>query len=239
MTLSGTPAGAKALEFRPQHPDIGAYPSLEQQMIGTPDLDSINREFGGRPEALLEWAFGLGGNAIVTTNFGPFAAVLLHMVTRVRPDIPVLMVDSGYGTRATYRFADELTRLLRLNLHTFVPLRTRAMREALEGDIPTPDDPRHAEFSREVKLEPFGRAIAQLQPRLWFTALRKEQTEFRSGLSPVTLSQEGIVKVSPVFHWSSKQMNDYLKQHQLPNNFDYYDPTKAEDKRECGLHLAH
>jgi len=208
-------------------------------MVGTPDLDRINSELGTRPQALLDWAHGLGGKAIVTTNFGPFAAVLLHMVTRVQPQIPVLMVDSGYGTEATYRFADELTRLLRLNLHTFVPARTRAMREALEGGIPGPDDPRHAAFTREVKLEPFGRALAQMQPQLWFTALRKDQTEFRASLQPVTLSREGILKVSPVFHWSSQQMNQYLKQHQLPNNFDYYDPTKAEDKRECGLHVAH
>ena len=208
-------------------------------MVGAPDLDRINSELGTRPEALLDWACGLGGKAIVTTNFGPFAAVLLHMVTWVQPQIPVLMVDSGYGTEATYRFADELTRLLRLNLHTFVPARSRAMREALEGGIPSPDDPRHAEFTREVKLEPFGRALAQMRPQLWFTALRKDQTEFRGSLQPVTLSREGILKVSPVFHWSSQQMNQYLKQHQLPNNFDYYDPTKVEDKRECGLHVAH
>jgi len=90
-----------------------------------------------------------------------------------------------------------------------------------------------------VKLEPFRRALAELRPEVWFTALRQDQTEFRAGLQPVTLSKEGILKVSPVFHWSSKQMNDYLKAHGLPNNFDYFDPTKAEDKRECGLHVAH
>ena len=208
-------------------------------MVTAQDLERINDEFGTRPGPLVDWAYGLGKRTIVTTNFGPFAAVLLHMVTRVRPDIPVVMVDAGYGTEATYRYADELTRLLHLNLHTYVPLRTRAMRDALNGGIPTPDDPRHAEFTREVKLEPFARAIAEMRPEVWFTAIRKEQTEHRAGLSPVTLSKEGIIKVSPVFHWSSKQMNDYLKQHHLPNNFDYEDPTKAEDKRECGLHLTH
>ncbi len=208
-------------------------------MLTAQDLDRINRELGTQPAALVEWAYGLGKRSMVTTNFGPFSAVLLHMVTRVRPEIPVVMVDSGYGTEATYRYADELTRLLRLNLQTYLPRRTRAMREAVDGPAPTPDDPRHAVFTTEVKLEPFGRAIAEVRPELWFTALRKDQTEFRASLSPVTLSKEGILKVSPVFHWSSKQMNDYLKAHGLPNNFDYFDPTKVEDKRECGLHEAH
>ena len=104
---------------------------------------------------------------------------------------------------------------------------------------PLPDDPRHAAFTEEVKLEPFARAIAELKPEVWFTALREEQTAFRAGLAPVTLSKEGILKVSPVFHWSSKRMHEYLQAHGLPNNFDYYDPTKVEDKRECGLHMAH
>ncbi|MDE0856050.1 MAG: phosphoadenosine phosphosulfate reductase family protein [Nevskia sp.] len=208
-------------------------------MVTAQDLERINGELGAQPRALVDWAYGLNRRTIVTTNFGPFSAVLLHMVTQVRPDIPVVMVDSGYGTEATYRFADELTRRLRLNLHTYLPRRSRAMREALEGGVPTPDDPRHAAFTREVKLEPFGRAIAEMRPEVWFTAIRKDQTEHRASLSPVTLSQEGIIKVSPVFHWSSKQMNDYLKLHGLPNNFDYEDPTKAEDKRECGLHIAH
>lgn len=212
---------------------------MDTQLQAAVDLEQVNAQFGERPEALVEWALGLGRRTIVTTNFGPFAAVLLHMVTRSRPDLPVLMVDTGYGTEATYRYADELTRLLKLNLQTYVPRRTRAMREALEGPAPGPEEPRHAAFTEEVKLEPFRRALADLQPQVWFTALRKEQTDYRASLSPVTRSKEGILKVSPVFHWSSKRMNDYLKQHGLPNNFDYHDPTKAQDKRECGLHVAH
>jgi phosphoadenosine phosphosulfate reductase len=203
------------------------------------DLEQVNAELGEQPQRLVEWALGLEQPSIVTTNFGPFAAVLLHMVTRARPDLPVLMVDTGYATEATYRYADELTRLLRLNLRTYVPRRSRAMREALEGPAPAPDDPRHAAFTEEVKLEPFRRALAELQPRVWFTALRKEQTDYRASLQPVTRSREDILKVSPVFHWSSRQMNDYLKAHGLPNNFDYFDPTKAQDKRECGLHTSH
>jgi phosphoadenosine phosphosulfate reductase len=203
------------------------------------DLVKINAEYGENPEALVRWAFGLGKRAVTTTNFGPFEAVILHMVTREQPDMPIVWMDSGYGTEATYQFADEVTRLLKLNLHTYVPLRTRAHRDTLNRGIPTPDDPRHSAFTQEVKLEPFERAMREQAPEVWFTAIRKEQTAFRAGLSPVTISKDGVLKVAPVFHWSSKQMNDYLKQHGLPNNFDYFDPTKVEDKRECGLHTAH
>lgn len=205
----------------------------------TPDLAIANRDLGESPERLIAWGLGLGRVAVVSTSFGPFAAVTLHMATRQKPDIPVVWVDSGYGTPAMYRFADELIAQLALNLHIVRPRRSRAHREAADGPLPTLDDPRHAEFTREVKIEPFDRAMEELSAGVWFTGIRAEETEERAAMQPVSLTAGGIVKIAPVLHWSSRQMNDYLKQHRLPNNFDYFDPTKVEDKRECGLHLAH
>jgi len=203
------------------------------------DLEQINREIGRDPARLVAWALGLDRVAICSTSFGPFAAVTLHMVTRVKPDIPVVWVDSGYGTPAMYRFADELIEHLKLNLHIVRPRRSRAHREAADGPLPTLDDPRHAEFTREVKIEPFDRALHELRAGTWVTGIRAEETEERAAMQPVSLTSDGILKVAPVFHWTSRQMNDYVKQHGLPNNFDYFDPTKVQDKRECGLHLAH
>ena len=48
----------------------------------------------------------------------------------------------------------------------------------------------------------------------------------------------GALKVSPVFQWSDAEMEAYLKKHNLPNEWDYFDPAKADEKRECGLHVA-
>lgn len=56
---------------------------------------------------------------------------------------------------------------------------------------------------------------------------------------PRAINPDGLIKVAPLLHWSSKQLHEYCQQHGLPNNFDYVDPTKGEDNRECGLHLAH
>lgn len=84
---------------------------------------------------------------------------MLHMLTQVKPDIRVIWMDSGYNTEATYRFADEVTKRLNLNLKIYLPRRSRAHREALEGAVPALDDPRHAAFTEEVKLEPFARAL--------------------------------------------------------------------------------
>ena len=207
--------------------------------LATPNLAEINADLGRDAPALVRWALGLGQRAIVTTNFRPFEAVILHMVTRAQPDVPVVWMDNGYNTEATYRFAAEVTRQLKLNLQIYLPRRSRAHREALEGPAPALDDPRHAAFTEEVKLEPFARALRETAPKVWFTALRATDTAVRAAMEPVSINPDGLIKVAPLLHWSSKDLYEYCQAHGLPNNFDYVDPTKAEDNRECGLHLEH
>ena len=203
------------------------------------ELARVNADLGRAPAGLTRWALGLGKNAIVTTNFRPFEAVILHLVTRVQPDMPVVWMDNGYNTEATYRYADEVTRRLGLNLKTYLPLRTRAHREAVEGPTPALDDPRHESFTQEVKLEPFARALREQAPQVWFTALRASDSAVRAQMEPVSINPDGLIKVAPLLHWSSKDLYQYCEIHGLPNNFDYVDPTKGEEQRECGLHLAH
>ncbi|HUR39987.1 MAG TPA: phosphoadenosine phosphosulfate reductase family protein [Verrucomicrobiae bacterium] len=206
--------------------------------ISDVELQRLNEQLGRDPAALIAWAAAPGRRVITSTSFGPFAAVTLHMAVRAKPDIPVLWVDTGYGTAATYRFADEVTRLLKLKVHNFRPRRSKAHREAVEGPLPGLDDPRHAEFTEEVKLEPFDRGIRELDAEVWIAGIRAEETAERAAMTPISRARDGVIRVAPVLHWSARQMNDYLKQHALPNNFDYFDPTKIDDKRECGLHLA-
>jgi phosphoadenosine phosphosulfate reductase len=202
------------------------------------ELERVNTGIGDDPGKLLAWATAPGRRAIVSTSFGPFAAVTLHMATQARPDIPVLWVDAGYGTVATYRLADELAARLKLNLKIYRPRRSKAHREAADGPLPGLGDPRHAAFTEEVKLEPFDRAVKDLGAELWISGIRAEETAERASMQPVSFARDGVVRVAPVLRWTSRQMNDYLKRHQLPNNFDYFDPTKVDDKRECGLHVA-
>lgn len=203
------------------------------------NIDAINEQYGNDPEALTRWALSLGKRAICTTNFRPFEAVILHMVTQAQPDIPIVWMDSGYNTEATYRFADDVAKRLSLNLSIYHPRRSRAHREALEGAAPSIDDPRHTVFTEEVKLEPFERALREMAPDVWFTAVRAEDTAQRAQMQPVSVNANGLIKVAPVLFWTAKDMYQYLQKHDLPNNFDYFDPTKVEEKRECGLHLQH
>jgi phosphoadenosine phosphosulfate reductase len=176
----------------------------------------------------------------VSTNFCPYEAVILHLATRVQPDIPVLWVDHGYNRPATYRHAEDLRKRLKLNLRPYLPKLTAAHRDALCGPIPAANDEEGLkQFSALMKLEPFRRGMKELAPAVWITALRKVQNPSRAGLDIVSEDGNfGTIKVSPLFYFSDADMEAYLKQHDLPNEWDYFDPAKADAKRECGLHTT-
>jgi phosphoadenosine phosphosulfate reductase len=191
------------------------------------------------PLEIVKWAVAQAkGRAIVSTNFRPYEAVVLHLCVQAQPDIPVLWVDHGYNRPATYKHAEELKKLLKLNLKPFLPRITAAYRDAIYGEIPSTDDEAGLkQFSALMKLEPFQRGMKELAPAVWLTALRKVQNPNRAELDIVSEDKNfGALKVSPVFYWSDADMENYLKQHRLPNEWDYFDPAKADDKRECGLH---
>ena len=206
------------------------------------ELTRLNAELATKsPLEIVRWAVAQApGAAIVSTNFRPYEAVVLHLATQAQADIPVLWVDHGYNRPATYKHAEQLRAQLKLNLKPFLPKMTPAHRDAVHGPIPSLDDEAGLkQFSGVMKLEPFQRGMKELAPKVWITALRKVQNPNRAELDIVSLDANfGALKVSPVFHWTDAQMESYLKEHQLPNEWDYFDPAKADEKRECGLHAA-
>ncbi|MFU8763501.1 MAG: phosphoadenosine phosphosulfate reductase family protein [Haliea sp.] len=204
------------------------------------DLNSANAALrGASATAIVQWALALGKPAIATTSMGRNAAVMLHLVSSVDPSVPTVWVDTGYNLRDTYVVAERLIRDLALDIRVYSPLMTSERRNAIMGGIPTVDEEeRHREFTRQVKLEPFARALADLQPEVWFTGIRREETEHRKTLDILSVDDRGILKVAPLFYWSDQDVEQYMAQHQLPTCRHYFDPTKVHDGRECGLHTA-
>jgi phosphoadenosine phosphosulfate reductase len=206
------------------------------------DINRFNLELRAKsPLEIVRWAIAQsGGRAIVSTNFRPYEAVVLHLATQVQPDIPVLWVDHGYNRPATYKHAEHLRSRLKLNLKAFLPKMSAAHRDAIHGEIPTTEDEVGLkQFSAVMKLEPFQRGMRELAPTVWITALRKVQNPNRAGLDVISHDDNfNSLKISPVFHLSDADMDAYLTAHGLPNEWDYFDPAKADEKRECGLHAS-
>ena len=204
------------------------------------DLDSVNASLRhASAQEIVQWALAQNAPTIATTSMGRNAALMLHLVSQVDSTVPTIWVDTGYNLRDTYIVAERLIRDLELDIHVYSPRMTSERRNAIMGGIPTIDEEeRHAEFTEQVKLEPFNRALQDFQPEIWLTGIRREETEHRKSLDIVSRDNRGIIKVAPIFHWSEDQVEDYMADNQLPPCRHYFDPTKVADGRECGLHTA-
>jgi phosphoadenosine phosphosulfate reductase len=204
------------------------------------DFDSANAALrDASAQDVVRWALDQGRRTIATTSMGRNAAVMLHLVSQVDRSVPTIWVDTGYNLRDTYVVAERLIRDLQVDIHVYSPLMTSERRNAIMGGIPTVDDEaRHEEFTRQVKLEPFDRALQDFQPEFWLSGIRREETEHRKSLDIVSVDNRGIIKVAPLFYWSEEDIEAYMEQHGLPTCRHYFDPTKVHDGRECGLHTA-
>ncbi len=201
------------------------------------NLAQANTDLAGASAAeVITWALARARNPVISTNFRPRAAALLHMVTRLCPNIPVIWVDTGYNTPATYRYVEELCQRLQLNLRSYTPFVTVA-RRAASGGLPSHNSPQFARFAHETKLEPFERAFNELKPDVWFTGIRREHSEFRGGLGVVSRGALNTLRVAPVFDWNDQSLATYLAAHGVLDNDDYVDPTKPGAQLECGLQL--
>ena len=209
-------------------------------------------------EERIRWTLEqMPGPHVLSSSFGIQSAVMLHMVTRLAPDIPVVVVDTGYLFPETYRFIDALTQRLNLNLTVYRGSLSPAWFEARYGRLWEHGLEGIERYNRINKVEPMERALAELSARSWFAGLRRNQSRSRSRLSTMQL-KGGRFKVHPILDWNTREVHRYLKRHHLP-----YHPLwekgyvsvgdthttrpltsgMAEEdtrffglKRECGLH---
>ena len=131
------------------------------------DIDKVNEELRGKdPLDIVRWAVEYSDEIICSTNFRPHEAVILHMATQVKADMPILWADGGYALKETYVFAQKVIDQLNLNMKVFNPLMTTARREAVKGTVPSIEDKEaHDDFTWDTKIEPFRRGLDELKPK--------------------------------------------------------------------------
>ncbi len=213
---------------------------------------------GVNAEERVRWALGhLPEHPVLTSSFGAQAAVMLHLVTREKPDIPVVLIDTGYLFPETYGFIDSLHERLTLNLHVYRPAISAAWQEARYGQRWENGVDGLAAYNRENKVEPLQRALKELQAGTWFSGLRRAQGSTRAQ-TPFVERSGAVWKVHPIADWSDRAVYRYLKKHDLPyhplwdegyvsiGDVHTTQPLHAVDsaeqtrffglKRECGIH---
>jgi len=157
----------------------------------------------------------LPGAHVLSSSFGAQAAVSLHMLSTARPDIPVLLIDTGYLFPETYAFVEELKQRLDLNVQVYTPKMTAAMQEAVFGQRWLKGIDGLDAYNQDNKVEPLKRGLAELEAGVWFTGIRRVQADSRNQISFVEV-KDGRYKVAPIADWTDRDVFNYLKKHDLP-----------------------
>ncbi len=164
----------------------------------------------------VEWAMeNLPGNFVLSSSFGIQSAVMLHMLTQVKPDIPVLLTDTGHLFPETYRFIDQLTERLNLNLQVYSAKESAAWQLARYGELWNKGLDELKQYNRMNKVEPLERGLAELGANTWFSGVRRQQSDHRKGLSVIS-TLRGNYKVHPIINWTNRDVHQYLTKHDLP-----------------------
>lgn len=210
-------------------------------------------------EQRVAWALeNTAGEHALSSSFGAQSAVSLHMVTAQAPQIPVIVVDTGYLFPETYRFIDELGDRLKLNLKVYRPQIGVAWMEAKFGRLWEQGLEGIERYNRMRKVEPMQRALNELGVRTWIAGLRRSQSGSRANLEFLQI-KDGRWKLHPLADWSDREVWQYLQAHDLPYHPLWHDgyvsigdihttrrlePGMREEdtrffglKRECGLHF--
>ncbi len=223
------------------------------------DVAEMNREMDQlSAEQRIAWTLEhFPGHVVLTSSFGAQSAVCLHLVTAQQPNIPVVLVDTGYLFPETYQFIDEMSERLALNLHIYRAEHSAAWQEARYGKLWEPGPEGIERYNWLNKVEPMQRALKELNAAAWISGLRRQQAKSRQDLD-VLLWRNGRCKVHPLIDWTDRDVFRYLTQHSLPYHplweqgyvsiGDVHTTRRLADgmseedtrffglKRECGLH---
>jgi phosphoadenosine phosphosulfate reductase len=223
-------------------------------------LGELNAWLAGRSaQERIEWALeSLSGEHALSSSFGAQSAVALHMATRARADLPVILVDTGYLFPETHQFADELTWRLGLNLTIVRPDPANAWTLASVDRLQELGVDGLDRYNRVHKVEPMQRALRELGVRTWIAGIRRSQTSTRGAIDFLEL-RDGRWKLHPLADWTDRDIGRYLAQHGLPyhplwdqgyvsigdvHSTRRWEPGMREEdtrffglKRECGLHV--
>ena len=172
------------------------------------------------PREIVRWALEDAGleRVAVASAFQAEGTAVIHMAASVRPDVPILFLETGFHFAETLAFKERLTELLGLNVVDLTgDFTVDAQAEAFGPRLYERDPHLCCELN---KVEPWRRALDGLD--LWITSMRRDSAWTRRDTPIVSLAEapsgRRVLKVNPIANWTRRDAWTYLREHDLPHN---------------------
>jgi phosphoadenosine phosphosulfate reductase len=192
-----------------------------QTLIGEDLIREMNAALeAAGPEEIVRWALEDSGvqRIAVASAFQAEGTAIIHMAVSVRPEVPVLFLQTGFHFAETLAFKERLSELLGLNVVDLTGDETVESQGRRYGDRLYERDPKRC--CQLNKVVPLNRAFESLDG--WITGMRRDSAWTRKDtpiLSRTELdSGKALLKVNPIANWSRREAWAYLSEHDLPHN---------------------
>lgn len=185
------------------------------------EVAALNARFEGRPpQSILRWVLGEPGleQVAVASAFQANGIAVIHMAAALRPDVPILFLDTGFHFEETHAFRRDLADRLDLNVIELRGDHTPASQAAEFGERLYERDPDLC--CHLNKVVPFSRALHGSDA--WITALRRDSAPTRAA-TPIVEQYDlepgrPMLKVNPIAPWTRAEVWAYLSEHDLPHH---------------------
>jgi phosphoadenosine phosphosulfate reductase len=169
-----------------------------------------------KPGRVLEWAFDAFGDSVaISSAFGAEGMVLIDIASRVRQNFRLFTLDTEFLFPETYNLMDQVERRYGITIERVYPVNSPEEQERVHGARLWERDPDQCCNLR--KVEPLRRKLSQL--KAWITSIRRDQTLARAAAGKVEWDTKfGLVKINPIADWTSKQVWQYIREHDVPYN---------------------
>ena len=185
------------------------------------DLDALNAMFeNDHPSRIIEWAsIQFDGDVVLSSSFGADSIVSIHLATRVKPDIKIIMVDTGFLFPETHAFMEQMRQRFNLNVWTYRtrndPVRYLPTIGVVDPDFR--DNVQKDTCCAANKIEPMQRAMNELCAKAWFRGIRRNQSKVRQSARFIEWDRQfNNYAISPILKWTGREIHAYMKQHDLP-----------------------
>lgn len=183
-------------------------------MLTKKQITQLSDEFETKaPQEILTWAIDeFWPQIAMSSSFQTQSMPLLHMATRIRRDLLIFFLDTGYHFWETLIFRERIASEWKLNvLDQYRDLRWDLFVRQHTHTLPV-EDPNLCCFLH--KVQPMQRALKEL--KAWVSGIRRDQTPKRANASILELQDDGLLKINPLLNWKKADVVDYIREHNLP-----------------------
>ena len=172
----------------------------------------------------------------ITTSFGYQSSLLFFLMAELGVPVKCLYVKSNLSMYGIDKQMDYVTNNFDVDLK--IVDRCKWLEGELKGqDFLSLDIARRKDICRNLKREPLLEYIRTNSFKIWISGIRKDQTETRSAIQFMSVTDLSVIKLSPLFAWSKEDVKNLIENNNLQVNAEYVDLCKFNESKECGLHL--